>query len=129
MYGIVLTLHSLLRWVVLIASIVAAARGIAGWRSRRPWTLADERAGFWFVLALDLQLLLGLTLYAVLSPLTRGAFHDFGGAMRDATATVGARVAVATIVALIIYLLVVTSMGEKRLKAAGFDIDDNTPAD
>jgi hypothetical protein len=83
MYGIVLTLHSLLRWVVLTAGIIAAARGFAGWRSRRPWTLADERAGFWFILSLDLQFLLGLALYAVLSPLTWAAFRDFGGAMRD----------------------------------------------
>jgi hypothetical protein len=83
MYGIVLVLHSLLRWGVLITGILAAARGIAGWRSRRPWTLADERAGFWFIMSLDLQFLLGLTLYAVLSPLTWAAFHDFGGAMRD----------------------------------------------
>jgi hypothetical protein len=83
MYGIVLVLHSLLRWGVLITGILAAARGIAGWRSRRPWTLADERAGFWFIMSLDLQFLLGLTLYAVPSPLTWAAFHDFGGAMRD----------------------------------------------
>ena len=83
MYGIVLTLHSLLRWAVLITGILAASRGITGWRGRRPWTLADERAGFWFTLTLDLQFLLGLLLYAVLSPLTWAAFHDFGGAMRD----------------------------------------------
>lgn len=83
MYGIVLTLHSLLRWAVLITGILAASRGITGWRARRPWTLADERAGFWFTLTLDLQFLLGLLLYAVLSPLTWAAFHDFGGAMRD----------------------------------------------
>ena len=83
MYGIVLTLHSLLRWAVLIAGILAASRCMAGWRSRRPWTLADERASFWFILSLDLQFLLGLLLYAVLSPLTWTAFHDFGGAMKD----------------------------------------------
>jgi len=83
MYGIVLTIHSLLRWGVLITGLLAAARGIAGWRSRRPWTLADERGGFWFILTLDLQFLLGLLLYAWLSPLTRAAFQDFGGAMGD----------------------------------------------
>ena len=83
MYGIVLTLHSLLRWVVLLTGLLAAARGITGWRSRRPWTLADERAGFWFILTLDLQFLLGLLLYALLSPLTRAAFSDFGAAMKD----------------------------------------------
>ena len=70
MYGIVLLLHSLLRWLVLIAGLLAAARGISGWRSRRPWTLPDERAGLWFTMTLDLQFLLGLLLYGVLSPIT-----------------------------------------------------------
>ena len=83
MYAIVLILHSLLRWGVLLTGILAAGRGISGWRSRRPWTLTDERAGFWFIVTLDLQLLLGLLLYALLSPLTRAAFHDFGAAMKD----------------------------------------------
>jgi hypothetical protein len=86
MYGTVLLLHSLLRWLVLIAGILAAARGFSGWRSRRPWTLPDERAGFWFTMTLDLQFLLGLLLYGVLSPITAGAFQDFGGAMKDSVA-------------------------------------------
>jgi hypothetical protein len=86
MYGTVLLIHSLVRWAVLLAGILAAARGISGWRSRRPWTLPDERAGFWFLVALDLQLLLGLLLYAVLSPITWAAFQDFGGAMRESVA-------------------------------------------
>jgi len=83
MYATVLLLHSLLRWLVLLTGLLAVARGIAGWRSRRPWTLPDERAGFWFITSLDLQFLLGLLLYVALSPLTRAAFQDFGGAMRD----------------------------------------------
>ena len=83
MYGTVLLFHSLLRWLVLLTGLLAVARGISGWRSRRPWTLPDERAGFWFIMTLDLQFLLGLLLYVALSPLTRGAFQDFGGAMRD----------------------------------------------
>ncbi len=72
MYGTVLLLHSLLRWLVLLTGLLAAARGISGWRSRRPWTLPDERAGFWFIMTLDLQFLLGLLLYGVLSPITCG---------------------------------------------------------
>ena len=86
MYGTVLLIHSLVRWAVLLAGILAAARGISGWRSRRPWTLPDERAGFWFLMTLDLQFLLGVLLYGVLSPITWAAFQDFGGAMRESVA-------------------------------------------
>jgi hypothetical protein len=83
MYGLVLIIHSLVRWLVLLTGLVAVARGISGWRSRRPWKLADERAGFWFLTTLDLQFLLGLILYGVLSPITWAAFQDFGAAMQD----------------------------------------------
>jgi len=84
MFGAVLFAHSWLRWAVLLAGLMAAARALAGWRTRRPWTLADERAGLWFISALDLQMLLGLLLHFALSPITRTALQDFGGAMQNA---------------------------------------------
>jgi hypothetical protein len=83
MYSFVLPVHSLVRWAVLLTGLVAAYRGISGVRRRRPWTLADERAGLWFTIALDLQFLLGLLLYFVFSPITQAAMHDFGAAMAD----------------------------------------------
>ena len=67
--------------MVLLAGLVAVARGIAGWRSGRPWTLSDDRAGWWFLTSLDVQMLLGLLLYFVLSPITSAALQDFGAAM------------------------------------------------
>jgi hypothetical protein len=43
----------------------------------------DGQPGLFFVIAMDLQLLLGLLLYVVLSPITTGGFRDFGAAMSD----------------------------------------------
>jgi hypothetical protein len=83
MYNFVLTSHSWLRWAVLIAGLVAVVRAIAGVAGRKPWTRADDRAGFWFGTLLDLQLLLGLVLYFALSPITREALQDIGAAMRS----------------------------------------------
>jgi hypothetical protein len=80
MYSLILLLHSWLRWAVLLAGFVVVARALA--RGGRPWTPTDERAGSWFVITLDLQLLLGALLYFALSPITRQAFDDFGAAMR-----------------------------------------------
>jgi hypothetical protein len=82
MYNLVLTTHSWLRWAVLIAGLLAVIRAIAGVAGRRPWTPADDRAGFWFGTLLDLQLLLGLLMYFALSPITTAALQDFMGAMR-----------------------------------------------
>ena len=83
MYSPLLTLHSLLRWLVLAAALIAVIRAIAGAAGRRPWTPSDNRSGLWFTISLDIQLLLGLILYVALSPITTEAFRDFGAAMRN----------------------------------------------
>ncbi len=72
MYGIVLIIHSWLRWAVLAAGIAAVARG--GER--------DSSTGRWFTILLDVQMLIGLLLYFVLSPFTTAALGDFGAAMK-----------------------------------------------
>ena len=73
MYGIVLIVHSWLRWAVLAAGIAAVARGGA----------RDSSTGRWFTILLDVQMLIGLLLYFVLSPFTTAALGDFGGAMKN----------------------------------------------
>jgi hypothetical protein len=80
MYSAVLLLHSWLRWLALGAGVasVFAAFGKGGDAVR-----SAERWGLIFMIALDVQLLLGLLLYGTLSPFTTQAMQDFGGAMRD----------------------------------------------
>jgi hypothetical protein len=85
LYAVVLLIHSYLRWVVILAGLLAVGRAVSGSSGRKPWTPADDRAGFWFVTAIDLQMLLGIFLYGFLSPFTRQAFGDFGAAMQDPT--------------------------------------------
>jgi hypothetical protein len=82
MYSIVLTLHSLLRWFVLIFGLLAVVRAVSGWTGGRPWTGADNRAGLLFTIFLDVQILLGLLLYFALSQFGSVVFHDFATAMR-----------------------------------------------
>jgi hypothetical protein len=79
MYTLVLALHSWLRWAALIAGVVAiftlfSSRDTSG------------RADFWglvLTIVLDVQFLLGVLLYGVLSPFTAEAMRDFGAAMRN----------------------------------------------
>jgi hypothetical protein len=92
MYDLVLTAHSWLRWAALIAGVVATAMVVIGQpaaAARTPTTPprdGTDRWGLFFMIALDLQLLLGLLLYFALSPNTRAIFDDFGAAMRDPAA-------------------------------------------
>lgn len=77
MYPLTLLLHSWLRWIVLLLGLIAVARAGTAARSG----IRDVVARL-FTIAIDIQFLLGLLLYAVLSPLTRAAMHNMGAAMQ-----------------------------------------------
>jgi membrane protein insertase Oxa1/YidC/SpoIIIJ len=83
MYPIVLTLHSLVRWAVVILAVTVVVRAFVGWFGKREWASLDERLGLFFSISVDVQLLLGLLLYFFLSPLTTTALKDFGAAMSN----------------------------------------------
>lgn len=70
MYPFLLTLHNILRWLIVITAVVALVRMYSGWLGKKAWTKADDRAGLWFTMMLDIQLLVGLLLYFVFSPTT-----------------------------------------------------------
>src|SRR5438477_2986272 len=80
MYSLILLLHSWLRWLALAAG---AGATFAAFGKRDGAIRTAERWGLIFMIALDLQLLLGLLLYGLLSPYTAAAMKDFGAAMRD----------------------------------------------
>jgi hypothetical protein len=84
MYSAVLLAHSWIRWLVLATGFIAVLGGVIGVSRQGQWTPADDRAGFWFTTALDLQMLLGLILYFFLSPITSAAMADFGAVMPNA---------------------------------------------
>lgn len=84
-YTIILILHNIVRWVVLLAGVAAAVRVLYGWLANQQWGDLDNRLGMLFTISLDIQILLGLILYFVLSPITTSAFSDFGGAMGNAS--------------------------------------------
>lgn len=72
-YELLLILHSFTRWWVLLACAVTMARAALRGASRSSWSAFDERAARLFVASIDLQVLLGLSLYFGLSPLARAA--------------------------------------------------------
>jgi hypothetical protein len=82
MYPIALALHSWLRWAALVAGVGATSAAFLD----RAETTRQGRADAWglgLMVLLDLQLLLGLLLYLILSPLTTAALRDPAQAMRN----------------------------------------------
>src|SRR5512136_2474965 len=82
-YSIVLTLHSFVRWVLVIVAVIAVVRAFSGWLGKKEWAALDSQLGVLLSSSADVQMLLGLILYIFLSPLTQAVFKDFGAAMSD----------------------------------------------
>jgi hypothetical protein len=81
MYSLVLLLHSWIRWAALAAGLFATFAAAADRTGAD--TARSDRPGLAFVTLVDIQLLLGLLLYLVLSPFTKDALRDFGAAMHN----------------------------------------------
>lgn len=79
MYSLVLALHSWLRWVALAVLVLSFVLAL-----RKDNSLLARKASLFTLISFHLQLVLGLLLYAGLSPITAAAFADFGAAMKDA---------------------------------------------
>lgn len=80
MHRVLLAAHSLNRWLVVVLLLMALGRGIVGWARGRTWTRRDDLTSRLLIAVLDVQLLLGVALYAV-SPLVRAGWADLGATM------------------------------------------------
>ncbi|WP_142686066.1 hypothetical protein [Chitinophaga polysaccharea] len=74
--------HSFLRWAILLAGLWAVIRSLKGVTGNAPYAAADKKAGLFFMIFCDLQLVVGLILF-FLSPLSKAGIADMGGAMKD----------------------------------------------
>ena len=83
MYDVLMIAHSWIRWAVLLLGIYAFARSASGRFTQRPWTPVDDAAGRWFVISVDVQVLIGLLLYFFFSSFTMAAWRKMAEAMAD----------------------------------------------
>jgi hypothetical protein len=58
----VLTIHSILRWLVLLFGILAVLGAIGGLSGRKPYTARDNKMNLFFMICCDIQLLIGIIL-------------------------------------------------------------------
>jgi hypothetical protein len=83
MHALVLALHNILRWLVILTAVVALIRSLRGMAAGLPWTRREALSLTAYASILTLQMVLGLVLYFVLSPLGMPALSDMGAVMRD----------------------------------------------
>jgi hypothetical protein len=82
-YDVLLTLHSVLRWLVLVAGAAAVVQAVVGLAGRGDFEKRHKLSNLAFLVTMDTQLLLGFALYLGVSPLMTEIFQDFGAAMKD----------------------------------------------
>jgi len=81
MYTTVLAVHSWVRWIALVAG-VGATLAVLRNEAQSSDSLAD-RWGLALMMALDVQMLLGLALYLAVSPIMQAILSHFGDAMKN----------------------------------------------
>ena len=85
MYTTILALHSWIRWIAIIAGIGATMMAMRD-SSGPSGSSRLDRWGLALVTALDVQMLLGLIMYLVVSPTMDAIRGNFGAAMKDPVA-------------------------------------------
>lgn len=60
---VLLILHNLIRWLILIFAFWTVISALTGLFAKREYSASDGRSNFFFMLSMDIQLLIGLILY------------------------------------------------------------------
>lgn len=118
MYTFVLAVHNIVRWLVLIFGVIAVVRAFVGWFGSRQWTDLDDKLGLGFTISIDIQFVLGLLLYLVLSPITTSAFQNMSTAMSDS----GTRYFLVEHSVMMVAALILAHIGRSRTKKADTDL-------
>jgi amino acid permease len=82
MYQVVLTLHSVVRWFLLVGLIYTIFISYRGWFQKRTFTSLDNAARNVTTILTHIQLLLGLWVYFI-SPITDYFMHNFKDAVHE----------------------------------------------
>ena len=82
MYSIFLSLHSLVRWFVLISLLTAIFAAYQGWLSDRVFSKRDHLIRHWTATIAHIQLIIGLWLYFI-SPVIDYFLHDYKDAVHQ----------------------------------------------
>ncbi len=82
MYSILLTLHSGVRWLVLVSLLLATIYAYRGWFKNKPFTRTDNTIRNIATSFAHIQILLGLCLYYI-SPITTYFLNNFKEAVHQ----------------------------------------------
>lgn len=83
-YRIPLGIHSWNRWIVIILGLILLVTAWKNWLGHAGDSASTNRTSTWFIISIDIQLLLGVFLLFV-SPTIASFMNDLGGSMGQPT--------------------------------------------
>lgn len=110
-----ITVHNLLRWVIVIFGILTIVLIYSGFFNKKTWSKGVERISTFFTISLDVQLVVGLLLYFVFSNLTKSMFADISAAMQNSTLRFFGIEHVLVMMLAIMFAHIGKSIGKKKL--------------
>lgn len=81
-YSYLLSLHSMMRWLVLASLLYSLFRAWRGWKGKHRFTQTDNATRHWTATIAHIQLFLGLWLYSI-SPIITYFFESFKTAVHN----------------------------------------------
>ncbi|HOF54904.1 MAG: hypothetical protein WBK43_09355 [Prolixibacteraceae bacterium] len=117
LYPVFLSIHHYLSWGVVLVLILAAGKAWKSLLFKNRWTSTDTILASLLTVGADLQLLLGIVLYAALSPVTRQAFNNFGAAIADP----GIRFFAVEHIAMMVVAVIILYIVKSRVRKAQFN--------
>jgi len=84
LYPLIKEFHSVMRWLVLALSVIVVMNFILGAVSKKVYDKVENLLTLFYIISVDIQLVMGLLLYFFLSPVTKSLFEG-NSTMDDAT--------------------------------------------
>ncbi len=112
MYPLLLTLHSWLRWGVVLALLVTLLASLSGWLTRRPYTRSDAVLRSLTTSVAHLQLMVGFVLY-FLSPIAAYFRQNAGQAIGNLEITFFGLIHVTMMLLAVVVLTLGSSLGKR----------------
>jgi len=114
MYTFLIFIHSWLRWILLILGLIVIIRSYIGWFGNKNYLKSDNTLSVVLVSLFHIQLILGLLLYFIYSPIVRSAFQDFGMSMKDSQLRYWA----VEHIFIMLFSIIIAQIGRIRIKKA-----------
>lgn len=117
MYAILNQAHYLNRYLILAALLFVIVRSLMGWLGKKEFTNTDDKGSLLLFISTHIQLLLGLLLYFVYSPIVQNAKLDIKAAMKNPDL----RYFVAEHFAAMLFAIILITLGRILMKKAKND--------